>query len=73
MKVQGSYTVEAALIVPIVLACILLILNQTINIYIEVTESTVYGSWWEELEPAESFRKIELLKELENNCGEEQK
>lgn len=71
MKVQGSYTVEAALIVPIVLACILLILNQTINIYIEVTESTVYGSWWEDLEPAESFRKIELLKELGNNRGEE--
>lgn len=73
MRVQGSYTVEAALVVPIVLACILLILNRTIDLYIEVTESIVYDSWWDEFEPVESFRKIELIKELENNCGEEQK
>ena len=40
MRVQGSYTVEAALVVPIVLGCILLILSQTIDLYIEVTETT---------------------------------
>ena len=73
MKVQGSYTVEAALVVPIVLACILLILNQAIDLYAEVIETTIYHCWWEEFEPAESFRKIELLEEFENSSGEEQK
>lgn len=71
MRVQGSYTVEAAIIVPIVLGCMLLILNQTIELYIEVTETTVYGSWWQEFEPADSFRKVELLKRITGNNGEE--
>ena len=71
MRVQGSYTVEAAIIVPIVLGCMLLILNQTIELYIEVTETTVYSSWWQEFEPADSFRKVELLKRITGNNGEE--
>lgn len=62
MRVQGSYTVEAALIVPIVLGCILLVLNQAIECYTEVTEDTVNDSWWQEFEPADSFRKIEFWK-----------
>ena len=71
MRVQGSYTVEAALVVPIVLGCILLILSQTIDLYIEVTETTRYDRWWEEFQPAEPFRKIEFLRTFENNSGEE--
>lgn len=71
MRVQGSYTVEAALVVPIVLGCILLILSQTIDLYIEVTETPQYDRWWEEFQPVESFRKIEFLRTFENNSGEE--
>ncbi|WP_075721821.1 hypothetical protein [Roseburia sp. 499] len=71
MRVQGSYTVEAAIIVPIVLGCMLLILNRTIELYIEVTETTVYSSWWQEFEPADSFRKVELLKRITGKNGEE--
>ena len=38
-KVNGSLTVEAALVVPLVLFCILLILNQGIELYEEVAET----------------------------------
>lgn len=61
MRVQGSYTVEAALIVPIVLLCLMLVINQAIILYLEVIEDTVYSSWWQEFEPADSFRKVEML------------
>lgn len=71
MRVEGSYTVEAALIVPIVLGCILLILNQAIDLYTEVTETTIYSEFWQEFEPADSFRKVELLKRITGNNGEE--
>lgn len=71
MRVEGSYTVEAALIVPIVLGCILLILNQAIGLYIEVTDSTVYSGWWQEFEPEESFRKNGFLSAVEGKCQEE--
>lgn len=71
MRVEGSYTVESALIVPIVLGCILLILNQTIELYIEVTDSTVYSEWWQEFEPEASFRKIEFLRVMGEEREEE--
>ena len=71
MRVQGSYTLESELVVRIVLGFILLILSQTIYLYIEVTETTKYDRWWEEFQPAESFRKIEFLREFEHNSGEE--
>ncbi len=70
MRVQGSYTIEAALIVPFVLGCMLLIMNQAIELYIEVTENTVYDKWWQEFEATDSFRKIELLKRITER-GEE--
>lgn len=71
MRAKGSYTVEAALIMPIVLGCILLVLNQSIELYTEVTKATVYTSWWQEKEPAEDFRKIELLRKAAETDGEE--
>lgn len=62
MKAEGSYTVEAALVVPLVLVCILFIINQGIELYTEVTADTVYSSWWQEFNPALDFRRKELLK-----------
>lgn len=71
MKVQGSYTVEAAIIVPIVLFCILFCMNQAIELYTEVTKDTVYGSWWKKFEAADSFRRIEWLKNIAEEDGSE--
>ena len=60
-KVNGSLTVEAALVVPLVLFCILLILNQGIELYEEVAETVVKQEMWEEFNPAGRFRRFELL------------
>lgn len=65
-KAAGSYTVEAAIIVPVVLGCILLVLNMAIRLYTEVTACTVYNSWWQELEPSDEFRRLQFWK----NVGE---
>lgn len=62
-NVQGSYTVEAAIIVPIVLVCILLVLSKAISLYEEVTDITVFNEWWQELEPEEIFRENEVIKQ----------
>lgn len=64
MKVRGSLTVEAALILPIVLFCILLILNQGLELYREVTETGKKQEMWEESDPAEQFRVLKLLEEI---------
>lgn len=64
-KAAGSFTVEAAIIVPVVLGCILLVLNMAIQLYTEVTACTVYSGWWQELEPADEFRKLQLWKSIE--------
>lgn len=70
MRVQGSYTVEAAMIVPLVLGCLLLVMSQAIELYTEVTDDMVYGSWWQEYEPADSFRRIEWMKNIAGKEGE---
>lgn len=72
MRARGSYTVEAALIMPIVLACLLLILNQTIDLYSQVKEHTTCSNWWQELESADSFRQIELMRHVTEKGGEDQ-
>lgn len=64
MKTQGSYTVEAALIVPIVLVCLMFIIDQAITLYLEVIEDTIYSNWWQTFESADSFRKGEFLKNM---------
>jgi len=64
MKVRGSLTVEAALILPIFLFCILLILNQGLELYREVTETGKKQEMWEESDPAERFRVLKLLEEI---------
>ena len=55
---------EAALILPIVLFCILLILNQGLELYREVTETGKKQEMWEESDPAERFRVLKLLEEI---------
>ncbi|MCI8484164.1 MAG: hypothetical protein HFH41_07475 [Lachnospiraceae bacterium] len=61
---KGSLTVEASLVVPIVLACILMVLNQGIELYCKTVEIVQKGEIWEEWEPAKRFRKLELSEDI---------
>lgn len=63
-KVSGSFTVEAALVLPVILICILLILNQGLELYQELVETAEKQQMWEEFAPAGYFRKLELLGEM---------
>lgn len=63
-KIRGSFTVEAALIVPIVLFCILLILNQGIELYTQTVAASQNQETWEKFEPVKRFRELELLNDL---------
>lgn len=65
-EVKGSLTVEAAFIVPIVLFCILLILNQGLEMYSQTVEIVRKQEIWKEFEPVENFRKLELLEDCIN-------
>lgn len=60
-KVRGSLTVEAAFVIPLVLLCILLVLNQGLELYEEVIETVKKQEMWEEFDPADRFRKLELF------------
>lgn len=57
----GSLTVEASFVVPIVLFCILFILNQGIERYGQTVDTAKKQEMWDELDMAGDFRKIELL------------
>ena len=63
-KVSGSFTVEAALVLPVVLICMLLILNQGFEMYRELAETADKQQMWEEFVPSDYFRKLELLDEV---------
>ena len=60
-KMQGSFTVEAALVFPIVLFCILTLLNQGIELYCQVVEIIGNQAAWESFDPASRFRQLEQL------------
>lgn len=60
-KVQGSFTVEAALVFPLVLFCILHLLNQGIELYCLIREMAGNQEAWEGFDPASRFRQLELL------------
>lgn len=64
IRAKGSLTVEAALVVPIVLFCILLVLNQGLELYGELIKAAQRQEIWEEFHPADKFRKLELLEEM---------
>ncbi len=60
-KAQGSFTVEAALVLPIVLFCIFYLLNQGIELYCGTVEIAENQGIWESFDPAGRFRQLELL------------
>lgn len=60
-KAKGSLTVEASLVVPIVLFVIFLLLNQGLELYGEVVGTAQKQEMWEDFEPSGKFRRLELL------------
>lgn len=63
-KARGSLTVEAAIVIPVILLCIYLMMDAGITLYAETTELVHRQQMWEEFDPAEKFRKLELLEEV---------
>ena len=61
MKAAGSFTVEAALVVPIVLFSILLLMNQGISLYERVVKTEQEQDMWEGFDMAGRFQNLELL------------
>ena len=61
---KGSLTVEAALVVPIVLLCMFQLLTQGITLYCQVVELAEEQEFWKEYDPARRFRQLELLEAL---------
>ena len=63
-KVKGSLTVEASIVVPVVLLCIFLLVDAGIQLYAGTTELVKEQEMWEDFHPAQKFRKLELLEEV---------
>lgn len=62
-RVRGSFTVEAAIVVPIILFSILWMIESSITLYSGTVE-LVRQMAWEGFDPAAEFRKLELLENL---------
>lgn len=60
-EVQGSITVEAAIVVPIILLCIFWLTQQGIDLYEDTVIIVEKQEMWDEFEPAAKFRNLELL------------
>lgn len=60
---RGSLTVEAAIIVPITLFCILWMVQGGISLYMATVEIVQRQEMWEDFHPAAQFRRLELLEE----------
>lgn len=61
---KGSLTVEAAIVVPLVLLCVLWIMRAGIVLYGSTAELVQKQEMWEEFQPAAKFRRLELLGDL---------
>lgn len=61
---RGSITVEAAIVVPIVLFCIFWMMEGGIDLYLETAEHFEKQKMWENFKPAEKFRNLDLLEEF---------
>ena len=60
-KVQGSITVEAAIIVPVILLCIFWLIQRGIALYEDTITIVEKQEMWDEFETAAKFRNLELL------------
>lgn len=64
MKTRGSLTVEATVIIPLVLLCILWMVEAGISLYSETVELVQEQEMWQEFYPSAKFRKLELLGDI---------
>lgn len=62
--VKGSITVEAAIIVPVTLFCILWMVQGGITLYMDTVELVQQQEMWETFHPAGQFRRLELLENV---------
>lgn len=65
-RVQGSITVEAAIVVPITLFSILWMVQGGITLYMDTVELIQQREMWETFHPTGQFRKLELLENAMN-------
>lgn len=56
-KIKGSFTVEAALVLPIALFCILMVLEEGLELYNKTVETARKQEMWSGFYPAETFRR----------------
>lgn len=63
-RAKGSLTVEAAIIVPVMLFCILWMVQGGISLYTETVELVQKQEMWVDFCPAGKFRKLELLEKV---------
>ncbi len=63
-RAEGTITVEAALVVPIVCFCIFWMIEQGISLYTETVQLVQKQEMWEKFEPAKEFQKLEFLGDL---------
>lgn len=63
-KARGSLTVEAAIIVPVILFCVFWMVQGGITLYTETVELVQKQEMWEDFRPAGQFRKLELLEKV---------
>lgn len=64
IRMKGSLTVEAAIVIPVVLLCVLWIMEAGIALYGSTLELVQKQEMWEEFQPAVKFRRLELLGDL---------
>ncbi|MEY8515768.1 TadE family protein [Lachnospiraceae bacterium 29-84] len=60
-KEQGSLTVEAAFVIPIVLIVMMLVFDQGIDLYTSMVETVRAQRDWEEMDPGKRFRELEWM------------
>lgn len=63
-RARGSLTVEAAVIVPVILFCVLWMVQGGITLYTGTVALVEKQEMWEDFQPAGKFRKLELLERV---------
>ncbi len=66
IRLKGSFTVEAAIVISVVVLCVFLFVEAGIELYVGMSALVQEQGKWEEFCPAAQFRKLELLENVLN-------